>query len=281
MATEGERWTQSELGRLRAGRWRPGAVLSFLAAAQHRATLIRRGRPAVARQTATWMLGGGASWALCARWCPESSIARAGRRGLVWWGGCALMLDWHLGMIETPDGRPVALGAADALTLARAWLVPAVAQDAGPGLVALGVATDLLDGAAARRTRITRLGRDLEGLVDACFTAAALRSSVRRGGISPRAAVLEQGRLALGAAYATAVYFTSGHPPDPVRGRGGRRAAPLRMAALIAAGRGRRRIADLLLVAGTALAVDRFLRSAPTRGSTAATAGAPVTAARP
>ena len=273
MATEGERWTRSELGRLRAGRWSPGAVLSFLAAAQRRATLIRRARPAVARQAATWMLAGGAGWAAIARWCPRSSVARAGGRGLAWWGACALMLDWHLGMIETPDGRPVALGAADALTLARAWLVPAVAQDAGSGLVALGVATDLLDGAAARRTRTTRIGRDLEGLVDACFTAAALRSSVRGGRISRTVAVLEQGRLALGAAYAAAVYFGSGHAPDPVRGRGGRRAAPVRMAALIVAVGGRRRIADLLLLAGTALAVGGFLRPASEGGAISGPAG--------
>ena len=109
--------------------------------------------------------------------------------------GCALMLDWHLGMLETTDGRPVALGGADGLTLARAWLVPAVAQDAAPALVIIGAVSDLADGFVARRTRTTRLGRDLEGLVDACFTTAALHSSVRAGSVSRLPAGLELARL--------------------------------------------------------------------------------------
>jgi hypothetical protein len=37
------------------------------------------------------------------------------------------MLDWHLGMFETDDGRPRRLGPADALTLSRVSLVPTVA----------------------------------------------------------------------------------------------------------------------------------------------------------
>ena len=183
------------------------------------------------------------------------------------------MLDWHLGMLETPDGCDATLGVADALTLARAWLVPAVGRGAGPGLVALGAATDLADGAAARRTRTTRLGRDLEGLVDACFTTTALRSSVRDARISRLPAALEQGRLAAGAAYVSAVYFGSGHAPDPVRGGGGRRAAPLRMAALIAASGGHRRTADRLLLAGTALAAVGCVQAASAGGAMAGPEG--------
>ena len=267
MATEGERWTQVELGRLRDARWRPAAMGSFLAAAQRRANLTRRERPAVARQAATWTVAGGAAWAIAARRWPDGSIARAGRRGPSWWAGCALMLDWHLGMLETPDGRRVTLGVADGLSLLRAWLVPAVAQGAAPGLLLLGVATDLADGAVARRTRTTRLGRDLEGLIDACFAAAALRSSVRAGRLSRAPAVLEQGRLLAGGVYASIVYFTAGHAPDRARGRAGRRAAPVRMAGLLAGVLGRRRLADGLLLAGTALALVGFLGSATGAGA--------------
>jgi hypothetical protein len=53
------------------------------------------------------------------------------------------MLDWHLGMAEGGDGRPRArLSPADAVTLARFWLVPAVpaAALAGalPAVIVLG-----------------------------------------------------------------------------------------------------------------------------------------------
>jgi hypothetical protein len=89
--------------------------------------------------------------------------------GLAWWAACAAMLDWHLGMVEEEDGRPASLAAADACTLARAWLVPVAADAAHPAAVALAAATDVLDGRLARASRTTRAGRDLEGLVDLCF----------------------------------------------------------------------------------------------------------------
>jgi hypothetical protein len=73
---------------------------------------------------------------------------------------------WHMGMFETEDGLPRPLGHADALTLSRAWLVPAIADDLDPRLLAIAIATDALDGIAARATEPTRAGRDLEGLVD-------------------------------------------------------------------------------------------------------------------
>jgi len=108
------------------------------------------------------------------------------RSGLSWWIATAVMLDWHIGMLESEDGRHHNLGPADALTLTRAWLVPVVADTPAPVLVLLGAATDLLDGPIARATVPTRAGRDLEGLVDACFAAGALRGLVRRG-LLPRA----------------------------------------------------------------------------------------------
>jgi phosphatidylglycerophosphate synthase len=255
--TEGERWAQAELARLRAARWAPRAVARFLAESRRRAARTRRERAADARRGASWMaFGAVASLLLPLRRPSAEDPVRDGRAGgWLWWVACALMLDWHLGMLETPDGQPVALGAADALTLARAWLVPVVARDAAPVAVVIGALTDLGDGAVARRTRTTRLGRDLEGLVDACFTVAALSGAVRTGRVSRRAALLELARLAAGSGYAVAVYFGAGHAPRRTLSAGGRRAAPLRMAGLVAAGAGRRRLGDRLLYAGTALAV--------------------------
>ncbi|MGH2895260.1 MAG: CDP-alcohol phosphatidyltransferase family protein, partial [Solirubrobacteraceae bacterium] len=212
--TDGESWTQAELHRLREAAWTPRATVAFLRAAQTRANLTRRRRPDLGRQEARWMLAGTAAWAISVRALPTGPLARASGRGLLWWGGCALMLDWHLGMLETPDGRPVGLGVPDALTLTRAWLVPAVSQYPHPSLLLIGAATDFADGVMARRTRCTRFGRDLEGLVDACFAAAALRALVRAGALSPLPAALEQARLLAGVAYSTGVYFATGRAPD-------------------------------------------------------------------
>ncbi len=258
--TEGERWTRAELARLRDCGWRPRAFLGFLHAAQVRANLTRR-RPGLVRQEGSWIFAGAAGWLAVARLLPSSPIAHARGRGLVWWAGCAVMLDWHLGMLETPEGRLVGLGAADALTLARAWLVPAVAQRADPTLLVLGGLTDIADGRVARVTRCTRLGRDLEGLVDACFAAAALRGAMRIGGVSPLPAVLERARLLAGTAWASREYFAAGRAPDPAVRSSGRGAAPVRVAGLIAGGLGRRGLADRLLITGTAMSTVGHLRS--------------------
>jgi len=260
--TEGERWTEAELRRLRDARWSPRAAAVFLRAAQTRANRTRRRRPDLARQEARWMLLGAAAWLICARAIPHGPPARVRGRGLLWWGGCALMVDWHLGMLETPDGRPVGLGIPDALTLTRAWLVPAVARYPDPSLLLLGAATDFADGVLARRTRTTRFGRDLEGLADACFAVAALRAAVRTGVLSPLPAALEQTRLLAGVVYAAGVYFAGGHAPEPAVPSRGRGSAPVRMAALVAAGLGYRQLGDRLLVTGSALAVTGFLPNA-------------------
>ena len=257
--TDGERWAGCELARLRDARWSPPALTAFLVASRRRSIDTRRARPQAARQATVWMLGGAVAWGLAAWRRPAGPWRRAGRWGPAWWAACVLMLDWHLGMLETPDGHPVRLGAADALTLLRAWLIPLVAQEAAPALVVAGALSDLLDGAFARRTRTTRLGRDLEGLVDACFTAAALRGAVRSARISRLPAALELGRLLIGTGYACGVYFTAAHAPDRSVTGGGRRAAPLRMASLVVAGSGRRRMADRLLLAATALALKGLI----------------------
>jgi len=270
--TEGERWTREELARLSAGGWRPRALRDFLWAAQVRANVTRRRRGALARQEAGWVAVGVVGWLAAGRLPADSSLARARRRGLIWWAACALMLDWHLGMLETPDGHPVGLGAADALTLARAWLVPAVAVRADPVLVLLGGLSDVADGRVARATRCTRLGRDLEGLVDACFTAAALRGAGRAGGLSLLPIASEGARLTAGTLYASTAYLVAGHAPDPAVRSSGRGAAPLRLAALVAAGAGRRRVADRLIAIATVVAVAELLSRPDIPGDVAALA---------
>jgi hypothetical protein len=187
------------------------------------------------------------------------------RAGLGWWAASALMLDWHLGMVETEDGRPRPLGPADALTLLRAWLVPAVLDEPRPVLVAIAGASDVLDGVAARAGEPTRIGRDLEGLADACFAMAALRGARRRGLVGGAATAAELTRLGAGVGYAIAVWFGTAAPPDPALLRAARLTTPVRVGGLVAAGLGRRRLAEALVLGGCAAstaAVGRALARA-------------------
>ncbi|MEJ7714527.1 MAG: hypothetical protein WKF40_01985 [Thermoleophilaceae bacterium] len=137
--TDGERWARDELERLRSRHFSPAAVTAFLLASGHRAADARAARPDLARRARRWELAGLAAWALAAAAGRQPFRRRLGP-GLAWWGATCVMLDWHLGMFESEDGRPCNLGAADALTLTRAWLVPVIADGMSPA--ALGVAAD-------------------------------------------------------------------------------------------------------------------------------------------
>jgi phosphatidylglycerophosphate synthase len=165
------------------------------------------------------------------------------------------MVDWHLGMVEEEDGRPAMLGAADACTLARAWLVPVAADAAHPAAVALAAASDVLDGRLARASRTTRAGRDLEGLVDLCFAIAALRGARRAGGLSRAAVAAELARLGAGLGFTLWTYFGRAVPPSPALVRAARLLTPVRVAGMLAAGAGRRREADVLVLTGAAVSV--------------------------
>jgi len=177
------------------------------------------------------------------------------------------MLDWHIGMAETEDGRARNLGPADACTLARVWLAPAAADTPAPWICALAFASDGLDGRLARISEPTRLGRDLEGLADAAFAAAALRGALRRGWLGRGAGIAELVRLGIGFGYALYVWFGSASAPDPRVLHAARVATPVRAGGLVAAGLGRRRAADALVLGGagwSALAIGRALvRRAP------------------
>ena len=111
------------------------------------------------------------------------------------------MLDWHLGMVEGEDGRETGrLSAADAVTLARLWLVPVVFGGARsacglPSVVVIGAASDWADGKLARRHGRTRLGRDLDATVDLAFVssvAVAARSARRITPAAHRALMARQ-----------------------------------------------------------------------------------------
>ena len=164
--TDGEVWAREQLELLRAARFSPGATGRFLAASWRRSATTRAARPELARRAYAWLALGTAAWLVLAAAGVQPFRRRLGV-GLAWWGSTSVMLDWHLGMFETEDGRPRQLGAADALTLARAWLVPVVADSPTVLVCGLAAGADALDGPLARRAEPTRAGRDLEGLVDA------------------------------------------------------------------------------------------------------------------
>lgn len=201
-----------------------------------------------------WIALGAAAWAAPALAGREPYRSRTGTFAATWaltW----LMLDWHIGMLETEDGEARNLGPADACTLLRLWLVPLAADEPRPWVCALAFASDGLDGRLARATAPTRLGRDLEGLADAAFAIAALRCARRRDWIGPGPARAELARIALGTSYGVLDAFGSHDGPDAAALRAARPAAPIRAAALFAAGLGHRRTADRLLALGTAWAV--------------------------
>lgn len=248
--TDGESWVRRELDALRAAGHGPGAIAAFLAASHNRAAATRRARPELVRQSRTWTGFGAATWLALALAGRQPFRRRLGS-GLGWWAAVAVMLDWHLGMVETEDGRRRGLGPADALTLGRAWLVPVLADEIRPATVLAVAATDLLDGIAARATEPTRAGRDLDGLVDTCAAIAALGAARRSGRLGRPAATLELARLTAGPAYSASIYFGRAEAPDRALTGAARITTPVRVAGLLAAARGRTRLADVLVAAGS------------------------------
>lgn len=248
--TDGEAWARRELESLRTGGFAPDAVVAFLSASRSRAADTRRKRAAVAHQSRAWIGIGAVAWVGLA----ATGLQPFRRRlvsGLGWWATVSVMLDWHLGMLETEDGRPRALGPADALTLTRAWLVPVIADDIQPAAVLAAATTDLLDGILARATQTTRAGRDLEGLVDACVSAAAFRAARRDGRVGRQVVALELARLASGSLYAATIYFARAEAPNRAITGAARITTPLRVAGLLAAGRNHRRLAEVLVASGS------------------------------
>ncbi|MEA2297256.1 MAG: hypothetical protein QOF77_192 [Solirubrobacteraceae bacterium] len=257
--TAGELWSRRQLRGLLAGRFAPRALAAFLVASTARAAEVRAQRPELTRQSRRWLAAGALVWlALAGARVPP--FRRAAPLGLAWWAATAVMLDWHLGMFETEDGRPRPLGLADALTLTRAWLVPVAYAAPGPLVCGVGAVTDALDGLAARRAEPTRAGRDLEGLVDVCFAAASLGGLRRAGLIGRFPAGAELLRLGAGFGYAVWRYFARAAPPDRELVGAARASTAMRAAGLAVAAGGRRRAGDFLVGAGCAASLGLLAR---------------------
>jgi len=256
--TDGERWTRAQLALGRAGGWRPGAVAAFLAAARERSADDRRARPELTRQARRWSAVGGAAWLAGAALGP-GPLRRRLVPGLAGWTATAALLDWHLGMVQTVEGELRPLGPADAATLARVWLAPVAAERAAPAVLLAGFATDVADGALARRSAPTRFGRDFDGEADAVFVAAATLGAYRSGHLPGWAAAAEVAWLGVGVARAVTSYFGGGAPPSSARAAAARTAGPLRAAGLLATGAGHR-AGGLLVLAGIAASAAAMRR---------------------
>jgi hypothetical protein len=166
------------------------------------------------------------------------------------------MVDWHLGMVEAPDGRARGLAAADALTLARLWAAPIVRRRPSAWLVGAGMATDMVDGALARRAGPTRLGRDFDSTADTLFLDAALRGAVERRGLDGRLLDLERARLVVGTFVTFGNYFGASEPAPVQRNRG--LAAVLAASGAFLAVCGRPRAAEPLI--GAAIGYRTLIR---------------------
>lgn len=252
--SEGERWARGALDELRARRFSARAVGSFLMASFERARVVRGRRPALVRRSRLL----GAAGAMAA--------APLGAGPLAAWMGWWAMLDWHLGMVEGPQGQQRDLGPADGLTLARLWAAPLVRRAPTPRLVLAGLTSDLLDGPLARRAGPTRLGRDFDIAADFSFGYAALAGAVEQRALPSWLLGAERGRLAIGAGVSLYSYFgRSRHPSRP-------RERPLAAVlagtgALLAAG-GRPRGAEPLLAAAIGLRTVDSVRGLRARGAT-------------
>ena len=257
MPTEGELWARAALADLRRGSFGLRAWRQFVAASLRRAGETRRARRELARQARAWVAtGAGASLIAPPLLASTGLRVPRVRAQLAWWVCVSAMLDWHLGMVESPDGRPRRLSAADALTLARLWLVP-FALAAPParrwslGVLAAGGATDALDGALARAGRPTRLGHSLDKSADVAFTGAMAAAARREGWLGQGASGALAARHASVVALTALHYFLRGGPPSPHRFAEARAAGPFLFVGLAFAASGRQHIGDTLVAAGS------------------------------
>lgn len=212
--TEGEVWTAEALAELRRGGYRPRAWHRFLRSSLERSRATRRRRPALVRQARRWGLYGALAWlGACLAGRRSGRVELHVLPGLAWWLAVWQMLDWHLGMVEGGDGQPHArLSPADAVTLVRFWLVPALpalgrSPTGLPAVILIGGGTDWLDGALARRHGRTRLGRDLDSTADLAFLATAAVTARAANRITPLGFRAFAARSTLGVALALAAVF--------------------------------------------------------------------------
>jgi phosphatidylglycerophosphate synthase len=252
--TEGERWTVDALFELRRGGFRPRAWVRFLASSLERSGDTRRARPLLARQGRRWGAAGAVAWIVAWQFSRQSESVRLRLfPTLSWWAIVWKMLDWHLGMAEGGDGVPhERLSLADAVTLARFWLVPAppaLARSSSglPIVIVFAGASDWLDGALARRRGRTRLGRDLDTTADLAFLAAAAVSAHRADRLTGPGFHALVGRQALGVTLAVGAVFGRARRPA-IRARPW--GSVLRFGGLALCTAGLRRTGSVALVTG-------------------------------
>jgi len=197
------------------------AWFGFLAESFRRSVEDARLRPDLFREAVIWSAVGGLLWlgllTLGGTWW-----------GPVWWGVVVAMLLTHVGMVEGDDGqRRADLGVPNALTLSRAWVVPALpaltdVPWAFAVVIAIATGTDVLDGYLARRGDGTRLGAHMDHGVDTAFTITAGIAAAAAGLIPWWLGWAIVARYALPILGLAAFYFaTARQPPRDafVRGR--------------------------------------------------------------
>jgi cardiolipin synthase len=235
---------------LRQAKFAPAGWITFLSASFARARLRRQQRVREHRQVLALAGAGLLAW---------FTVALAGRPALAvlgagWWLLVLLMLDWHLGMLERPDGRPLhGLGAPNLLSLLRAGAVPllAVLPPTAFAVVLLGAgASDVLDGWLARRLDLaSRLGRWLDGSVDGVLLGVAALAAARSHLLPWWAAAVVLARYLLPWVVIAVSYFARAEAP-PSRGyMSGRVPGVLAIAGIALAGLGVS-AAWLIVVAG-------------------------------
>jgi len=250
--TEGEQWSRDLLDRLRARRFSAPAWRDFMADALERARRTRARRPELTAQSRRWGAAG------------LAAALPLGPRPAAWWAIWWALVDWHLGMAETPAGEPRPLRTQDALTLGRLWVAPIVRRHPHPALLAAALATDVADGVLARRAGPTRLGRDLDSTADTLLIDQALRGLIDEGALPAGLLALERARLALASAVVLASYFGRSEPAPPMSAR--RPPAVLGGAGLLLAATGRRRAgtAALATASGYRALIRVWARTAST-----------------
>jgi phosphatidylglycerophosphate synthase len=210
---DGEAWTREILRELRADSYRSGAWIRFLARSLERARATRQVRRHEHRQVLLVGACGLATWIGVAAFDRSLSLA-----GGLWWLLVVTMLDWHLGMLEDNQGRPLRrLGLPNLFSLARAAVVPALPV-ASPALLAAILIpaglTDAVDGPLARRRgEETRLGVWLDGSADALVLSAATVGAARHDLLPWWTAPLVLGRHALQALVVALAYFVRAQSP--------------------------------------------------------------------
>jgi phosphatidylglycerophosphate synthase len=188
----------------------------FLDKSFARARRTRAIRTRQHRQLLGLTAAGAAAWAaLAALGWPWLGLI-----GVAWLTLLLLMVDWHVGMLESDAGRPLQeLGAANLISLLRGALAPALLAAPPTALLALLLGaglTDAIDGPLARaRGQESRLGRFLDPGVDAFFFGAAAVAATRLGLLPWWATCLVLARYAAQWSALAVAYFARIEVPRP------------------------------------------------------------------